>query len=63
MERAVRELADEIDSLVDRLGRLPEAPLAMPKQRLEAQHPAVGWFGRLIGRGAGPMGDARHSGQ
>lgn len=63
MERAVREIADEIDDLVDRLGQLPEAPLAMPKQRLEALPSAAGWFGRRIGRGAGLVGDARHSGR
>jgi hypothetical protein len=37
----------EIEALVQRIGRPPEAPLAMPKQRLEDQR--EGLVGGLVG--------------
>jgi hypothetical protein len=37
----------EIEALVQRIGRLPEAPLAMPKQRLEELR--KGLVGGLVG--------------
>lgn len=62
MERQIRDLTDEIDGLAERLGRLPEAPLAMPKQRLEGEAGLIAFLGRLIGRGDVAVGSARHSG-
>ncbi len=53
----------DVQALVERLGRLPDAPMAMPKQRLE--RPVAGLAGlvaRLIGRPRGVAGDARRSG-
>lgn len=63
MERVIRDMDDKIDDLVEQLGCLPEAPLAMPKQRIETSDPATAWFGRLIGRGGVPVGDAGRSGR
>jgi hypothetical protein len=62
MERAI-DVTAEIDGLVEQLGRLPDAPLAMPKQRLGSGTPVLGFIGRLIGRGSVPMGTAGHSGR
>ena len=46
---------------VQRLGGLPRAPLAMPRQRLEAPDDA-GWLGRLFGWPA-VTGNPRTGGQ
>lgn len=64
MDGSIRDMADEVENLVARLGRLPDAPLAMPKQRLE--EPPQGMLGliaRVLGRGALPVGQVRRSGR
>jgi hypothetical protein len=52
---------EEADALAERLGTLPDAPLAMPKQRLE--QPVSGILGLLIRRAPAAAGDAGRSGQ
>ena len=52
----------DVDGMVKRLGMLPDAPMAMPKQRLEAEPPSAGLMARLFGRAA-VAGDPRTSGQ
>lgn len=49
-----------IDTLVDRIGALPDAPLAMPKQRIET--PAAGRLAWL-GWARIPAGAMRRTGQ
>ena len=63
MDGAFREMNEDVEHLVAHLGQLPEAPLAMPKQRLEAEDAHLtGLFVRLARRMAYPLGDARRSG-
>jgi hypothetical protein len=64
MDGSFRDMADEVEELVVRLGRLPDAPLAMPKQRLETPRQGLirAIAARLGGRGTLSVGDARHSG-
>ena len=39
----------EVAALVEQIGALPDAPLAMPKQRLEtARPPGRGWLAGLV---------------
>ncbi len=53
----------EVTALVQRLGRLPDAPLAMPKQRLEPPgSPLAVLLARLVGR-APQAGDMRPTGR
>jgi hypothetical protein len=40
------------------LGRLPDAPMVMPKQRLEARTGEGGWLARLIRRPSAVAGPA-----
>ncbi len=64
MDGSIRDMADEVEALIARLGRLPDAPLAMPKQRLEAPRRSLlrAIVARLTGRDTLSVGDARHSG-
>ena len=53
----------DVEAAAERLGRLPDAPMTMPKQRLD--RPITGLAGlvaRLIGRPRGVAGGARRSG-
>jgi hypothetical protein len=63
MDGSIRDMGTDVEHLVAELGRLPEAPLAMPKQRLEApDHGIFGLLARFARRSALPVGDARRSG-
>ena len=63
MDGSFRDLDEDAEHLVARLGRLPDAPLAMPKQRLEAPEARLtGLLARLARRVTLAPGDARRSG-
>lgn len=63
MDGSIIDLTETTEHRVARLGRLPDAPLAMPKQRLEAPPQGLlALVARLFGRGALPVGDVRRSG-
>lgn len=64
MDGSIRDMANEVEHLVAQLGRLPDAPLAMPKQRLEEPpHGMFGLIARVLGKSTLPVGQVRRSGR
>ena len=64
MDGSIRDMADEVEHLVAQLGRLPDAPIAMPKQRLEEPpHGMLSMMDRVLGKSTLPVGQVRRSGR
>ncbi|PZQ95893.1 MAG: hypothetical protein DI533_17815 [Cereibacter sphaeroides] len=57
-------MTGDLETVVARVGGLPDAPLVMPKQQLEAPSAGLsGVFGRLLGRTSVAGTDAQGSGR